>query len=270
MDRAVSDVSTASEPHVVELTWVFEPPDYIEQALDLPLDGCTVSIGNGSVTARIPSASFDANEKTEQQVDDAVRRWFMGVQLTKLHPFSLRGPGMARVFPDGRRHAYARISGIAAQAAVGQVDVRVMDAQGCVVRDTKQERLDRMKSFGDRCAALGGDPVLDAMVRSFNASMSDPANALVHLYEVRDAIRDRFKPQRVVDALGLAVDHWDRMQELCCSLPLQQGRHRGLFPNALRPATDGELQEARSIALNMIERYMDYLEAERCGGASPP
>lgn len=53
---------------------------------------------------------------------------------------------------------------------------------------------------------------------------------------------------------------WRRLGQLCNGEPLRQGRHNGVHGTALRDATDAELVEARSIALEMINAYLQILE----------
>jgi hypothetical protein len=88
----------------------------------------------------------------------------------------------------------------------------------------------------------------------------NPDNELVYLYEIRDALGARFGDEmKTRAALGVSGADWKRLGGLCNDEPLRQGRHRGKKGTALRDATHGELEEARTIARSMIEKYLRWL-----------
>jgi hypothetical protein len=95
-------------------------------------------------------------------------------------------------------------------------------------------------------------------------SVRDPANALVHLYEIRDALSKHFGNDTAArKALGISINKWERLGILANDPSLKQGRHRGGSLGALRDATVKELGEARRIARSLIEGYLEYLERLR-------
>jgi len=123
------------------------------------------------------------------------------------------------------------------------------------------------RSFLDRfhiAELVSGSPTTDAVVkgllRSYSTALRDPANEFIHLYEIRDALAHRFgSAAKARSALGLKRRGWDRLGKLANDLPIKQGRHRGQSSGSLRDATETELQEARSIARNMIRQFLAYL-----------
>jgi len=99
------------------------------------------------------------------------------------------------------------------------------------------------------------------MLRSYDASVRDPNNELVHLYEIRDALSAKFGGENSArTALAITSTQWSRLGQLCNQEPLRQGRHRGKTGEALRDANEGELAEARGIARAMIEAYLQHLD----------
>jgi hypothetical protein len=81
----------------------------------------------------------------------------------------------------------------------------------------------------------------------------DPANELVHLYEIRDALSEKFGSQsKARRELVITREQWNGLGALADRAPLREGRHRGKHPGRLRDATSEELNEARSIAKSMI------------------
>ena len=99
------------------------------------------------------------------------------------------------------------------------------------------------------------------MLASYSASTTDANNELVHLYEIRDSLSAAFDGKaKVLATLNITTDGWGRLGQLCCHEPLRQGRHRGENFKSLRDATEPELSEAREIAREMIEAYLQFLE----------
>ena len=101
------------------------------------------------------------------------------------------------------------------------------------------------------------------MLKSYNASVNDPNNELVHLYEIRETLSKKFGGETVTrEALGISRNEWSRLGQLANKEPLKQGRHRGKDVGQLRDATEGELKEARTIARALIEAYLKYLDRQ--------
>ena len=83
------------------------------------------------------------------------------------------------------------------------------------------------------------------------ASVRDPANELVYLYEIRDALSVKFGSDRGARiALAITSSQWSRLGQLCNDEPLRQGRHRGKTRVALRDASEDELFEALRLVGN--------------------
>jgi hypothetical protein len=146
--------------------------------------------------------------------------------------------------------------------SVGTVDLVVHDKDGNVVSDTRKERLDKQHRF----AALvdkhrTNDATLDQILKSYQQSVKDPQHELVHLYEIRDALSNRFGSNPDArKALGISKDEWTEIGKLANILPLNQGRHRGKSVGNLRDAKPVELEMARKLVVHLIDKYMDFLE----------
>jgi hypothetical protein len=106
------------------------------------------------------------------------------------------------------------------------------------------------------------DSTAEAVLRSYGAAVNDPANELIHLYEVREALKKKLG-KRACKELKITDTQWSRLGRLANDLPLRQGRHRGKLHAELRNATPDELRQARGIAQKMIVEYLKYLES--CG-----
>ena len=146
------------------------------------------------------------------------------------------------------------------RVSAGSVDTQVTDQHGNVVSDSRQDRIDRKRSLADLVSTHSGDGLLNALLASYQNSVRDPDNELVHLYEIRDALSTRFGGKEGMrTALAVSPSDWSRLGQLCNDEPLRQGRHRGRKGAALRDATHSELEEARTIARSMIEKYLQSL-----------
>jgi hypothetical protein len=93
------------------------------------------------------------------------------------------------------------------------------------------------------------------MLDSYDRSLKDISNALVHLYEVRDAMASEFGGEKkACKRLGIKPADWDTLGRLANHEPISEGRHRGKQPPSRNAAPD-ELKEARTIAKIIIESY---------------
>jgi hypothetical protein len=165
--------------------------------------------------------------------------------------------------PDGRKD-YLMGGETGRFACSGSTaDFRVTDRNGNIFNDSKRDRIEKKKSFAELVASHHAtDTLLASLLQSYNASVRDPNNELVHLYEIRDALSTKFRGENATrKALSMSASRWSRFGQLCNDEPLRQGRHRGKTGGVLRDATEDELTEARGIAQAMIDGYLQYLEA---------
>jgi len=253
----------ASSAHAeVLLEWSYSPRDFLESEIEISRSDYTIDIAAGSVSARLPTAVFDADENVRQRLHDDLFDRMQGIQLLTRKPFELSRPRLTRIAPDGRRQIFVELEGATIRLSGAPVDMTVTDASGKVVRDTKQERIKKRRELGDLVAKYSSrDNLLKSMLTSYKASTCDANNELVHLYEIRDSLSTAFKGEtKARTTLDVSQGNWSRLGQLCNDEPLRQGRHRGKKLGALRDATEAELSEAREISLQMIEAYLRFRE----------
>jgi hypothetical protein len=255
-------MNTSPAQTEVLLEWTYSPRDFFESPIEIPRLDYTVDIGSGSISARLAASAFDADTEIKQRLHDALFNQMRGIQLLSRKQFQLSRPRLTRIEPDGRRHIFMEPEGAVLTLIGGLVDFTVTDASGRVVRDTKQERIERKRELAKLVAKYGStDEVLRAMLESHATSTSDPNNELVHLYEIREALSSALgSDAQARAALGISRTRWSRLGQLCNDEPLRQGRHRGKDIGALREATESELSEARDIAQQIIEVYLAFRE----------
>ena len=246
----------------VLLEWTYSPRDFFESPIEIARSDYTVDIGSGSISARLPASAFDVDTEIKKRLHDALFDRMRGIQLLTRKQFQLSKPRLTRIEPDGRRHIFMELEGAVLTLSGGLVDFTVTDAGGKIIRDTKQERLERKRELAELVAKYSStDKVLRAMLESYATSTSDPNNELVHLYEIREALSSAFGGDaKARSALGVTRTNWSRLGQLCNDEPLRQGRHRGKDIGALREATESELSEARDVAREIIEAYLAFRE----------
>lgn len=248
---------------VYVLEWSFTPPDYFEAPISIERDDYSMEISNGRVVARVPEEYYDSDHETRDQLHAELEARFLGMLVLTHIPYKLSQPSVDRLLPDGRKHHYLFAKGILTPAPiVGRPDIIVRDKDGNVIADSRKERIEKKKSIAELAAKhRTSNPVVVAILTSYQASVADPENELVHLYEIRDALSTEFGGEQTTrDILGIDKKEWNRFGYLANRAPIKQGRHRGRNVGALRDATHGELWEAREFCQKLIFSCLDYLE----------
>jgi len=246
----------------IRIEWTFSPPDFFEDRWLIACDGVEIDIQEGRVTATLDGGQYDSDEGVLDRLDHYIGGLFEGWQLENHTGFSL-SPGVRQPKHFDRcRHVTVSDDGHGAEA----VDIKGIDRQGSVVKDTRAERIDRQRQFAKAVAERKGlDAVLDAMLASYSKAVDHPDHELLHLYEVRDALATKFGGENeACRILSVHSAKWERLGRLANG-PLREGRHGGRHLLSLRSATSAELAEAGAIAKQMIVAYMDYLRKCRSG-----
>jgi hypothetical protein len=248
---------------IVVLEWKFSPPDYFEEPIHVKRDDYVMTISNGTVEARIKPELYDKDQSMRDRLHSSLNDRFLGVQLLSHKPYELSKASMYRLHPDGRKDITIFPEPIVIRVSTGEPDIIVKDKDGNVISDSRQERIQKKQELAELVEKYRQrDPFVAAILRSYNEAVDDRDNELVHLYEIRDAIAKHFGGESAAESvLGITGTQWSRLGKLANDEPLKQGRHRGKNPGVLRDATEGELREARSIARNLIEAYLNYLES---------
>lgn len=252
-------MSAAQETEVV-LEWVYWPPSFFESSNEIAGSDYALGPESACISTRMRAAEFDAHPSTVQRLHTSLVSRMRGIQLTNRKPFQLQKPRLIRIGPDGKRHIFVELESATLTVSSGNVDVTVTDASGNVIQDSKRKRFDITRVLADLVQRYApGDHLLGALLNSWDQSISDPDNELVHLYEIRDSLAKAFSGEQQARAkLNISDKKWKRLGRLCNDEPLLQGRHRGRKFENLRDATDAELTEARNIARELIEAYLHF------------
>jgi hypothetical protein len=248
---------------IVILEWKFSPPDYFEEPICIKRDDYVMTIGSGTVETRIRHEMYDKDQSMRDRLHSMLNDRFLAVQLLSHKPYELSKSSMYRLHPDGRKDITIFPESCVMTMTMGEADIILTDKDGNIISNSKKERIQKKRELADLVEKYRGkDPFLASLLNSYNEAVNDHDNELVHLYEIRDAIAEKFGGEPGArSTLGIAGTQWSRLGKLANDDPLKQGRHRGKNPGILRDATEGELKEARGIARNLVEAYLDYLES---------
>jgi hypothetical protein len=246
---------------VVVLEWTFAPADYFEQTIEVRRDDYILRIESGKAEAKVNPSAYDANPNYRLALHEALNHRFLAVQVLTHQSYDLSAPSMYRLHPDGRKDktmfadtGYYKTTGF-------DVDFLVKDKDGNALTDTKKDRIEKKEYIANLAEKYHNtDKTLDALLNSYAAAVRDPDNELVHLYEIQEAVTAKFGGEMAARAaLDVSKTKWSRFGKLANNEPLKQGRHRGKKVGTLRDATEGELNEARSIARLIVESYLTWL-----------
>jgi len=214
-----------------QLEWKYSPKEYFEEPISLSFDGGNIEINEGTVLAVIDLAVYQSNEAIRDELTRKIESRFHAVQLMTHKGYDLTNASRTDIREDGTRHHYLEVQSIAMTVTMGTPDMVLTDKNGKVVSDTKRERLDKQEWYASLVNKHGSsDSTLKHMLESYKASVSDPGNELVHLYEIRDSLAERFgSKKRAVNQLSITSQQWDEIGELANFRPLKQGRHRNIW-----------------------------------------
>lgn len=246
----------------IQLEWKYSPENYLEESISILFEGGCLDICNGIALAAIDPLIFQNIETLQGDLSRTIESRFSAVQIMTHKDYELSKPSRTDIQEDGRKHHHLSIKSTVSKMRFQPADLIVKDKDGNIVSDTKKERLDKQKWFASMLEAYRyTDITLDQMLKSYKMSVKDPGNELVRLYEIRDSLSKKFGSKKIsIAELNITNNEWDDIGELSNNRPLNQGRHRGKSVGLLRDAESTELNTARELASNLIEKYLMYLE----------
>jgi hypothetical protein len=242
------------------LDWTYQPTTYFEAPYSHSTSDYTIAVADGKVTVTLAAPQDPVRTDILRAVESQVGAIFAGRQLQTHQPYKLAGPATCQQHANGHKDVAISL-GVSAVVVVGEkVDLVMRGASGEIIQDTRAESIAEDARFLDSLTQKSPDPLLQSLLRSYSAAVNDPANELVHLYEIRDARVKRFGNETAARSqLSISKTQWQRLGFLANDAPLQQGRHRGKSTRGTRAATQAELDEVRRIVRGWIEKYLRSL-----------
>ena len=243
-----------------ELNWQYSPPDFFEAQYRSQTDDYTLVADGGTVLVTLLTLSDPIDAGLHKRITQDVERVFRLQQVSVHRPFTLNAASVYQHHSDGTKAISVSAQGGEVLCAVGKGDFNIRNASGAIVQDTKAEGIAAHTEFIDSLIPkLARSATLNALLESYNAAVSHPANELVRLFEIREKLSEHYGGDDAMRRrLGISEKHWKRFGSLTNDLPLKEGRHCGKHSN-LRHATAVELDDARRIARGWIKTFADQL-----------
>jgi hypothetical protein len=249
----------------IVLEWMYKPENYVEEPCQIQGVDYVIDIGNGKAKVILDSKheNYDSRRIITKQILSDIAIVLSSIEVITHKPYKLYKSLEVKCNSDGTRDLIISSLHIVSRASVS-LDVLIKQ-NGVVIHDSRQERLDEMRKFIELNRKHIADPTLKAIMQSHHTAFNDPDNEFLHLYEIRDALINRFSSKKnALKKLKISDSEWGKLGDLANTEnhPVKQSRHRGKFVGELREATMEELTEARRIAAAMIKSYLDYLEEQ--------
>lgn len=250
--------------NTVVIEWAYSPSDFLEDIPSLTLGDHTVAFNGGAALVTLPLTAYQDNNTVREQLTAALQDVFEAVQAVRSEPYTLKGPSVICTDSEGRRGVTIVAESAVARTTAFPPDILIHDAAGNVIMDTKQERHDRIRRMAELAQKhRQTDAPARAILSSYGAARRDPANALVHLYEIREALATHFGGEKAaLTSLRVSRAKWKQFGALANDEPVMQGRHRGTHVGALRSATAEELEFAQAFARELIYAYLESLAVQ--------
>lgn len=246
----------------IQLEWKYLPENYLEESISFTFKNCTLEIGSGIALAKVTPSLFHSDNSLRDTLTKKIQNRLAAIQMLSHKDYELSDATRMDIREDGSKNIYIELHSAVMTLSGGTLDLIHTDKHGNVITDTKRERLDRQNKIASLIEKYrGSDVVLDQMLKSYDKSVKDPDDELVHLYEIRDALSKKFRTDNnAIKQLDIKKDEWKQIGKFANVLPLNQGRHRGEHIGILRNAEQAELDHARTLVVNLIEKYLEYLE----------
>jgi hypothetical protein len=241
------------------IEWSYEPADFLERPLAVSCDGCTLEATAGRTVAKVSgNLTQERCDLWEGRLENEVRQRFTASQLVRPRPFTMQLKGSQQFRKDGTSTVMAALHGSYLIVQGNAPDVLIRAPDGTVIVDQQAARRKREERLAEALICHSDDPLLVSMVASFRASISDPTDSFVHLYEIKEQLLSRFG-KSFTHTLGVDDDDVRKYIHELSNAAIRQGRHRGKHAGKLRDATPEELRAAQDTALRLIEGYLQHV-----------
>lgn len=243
----------------VELKWSFNPPSFFTEDSEVSTDQFTVCITAGTAYARCSGELYDADPGIRQSMEEAVVARLRARLMFTNSCYELSGATITRFHSDDRKGVILEVKPGELKIVPQTLGIRLGQGQGRVV-DSIQEQARKENEVSELIWRHWTDSTLQLLLDAIDRANRNPSTALVHFYEVREALAVRFGGEKTAKKeIGMAGS-WSELGRLCNKVPVLQGRHSG-SATELRDATLGELDKAKRIARDMVDGYLQHLEA---------
>jgi hypothetical protein len=239
-----------------ELAWTYEPTDFLESPAYVVFAHGELHADEGKANYTLSTPTDPLPAELRNAIVEEVRYFFDAARFVKHIDVKLSEPSEVQYDEKGGRSVSAALMGQGLTLRGGLVSV-LIEGPGEIVRDSRVDRIQSEMAFiGAVTPKMAHSEPLRRMLQSYGQAVRDPANELVHLYEVTDAITKYFDGgANTLKALPAVRGPLKALGQLSNNPEIRQGRHRGRRIGPLRDATDSELADARLNVRKMIEAF---------------
>jgi hypothetical protein len=243
------------------LEWSYAPTDAFEAPYTFTSQDFELYINNGVASITFNQARQQLNETERLTFENIVRIAIRGIQAVTHKYIELSGSILHQYDSGGKQHTFIGCKAAIASSSATIEDIIIHDQDGNITYDSRAEQIQKNHEFVTNVLSHAPqDGLLCLLLNSYSASINDPSNEFLYLFEIRDALSTHFgSKKKTKEALGISENLWNRLGNLANHEPLEQSRHRGLHTSGMRCATLEESAEARQIARQMIESYVAYM-----------
>ena len=255
-------MSNSNEEQII-LKWKFNPPDFFEALYTSEEEDFKIEIDNGSINAKMSSFFYESQPDVRMEIYEKINDIFLGAQVVNFKPFSITNSTMHRFHSKGQKGTTIFLEPLVLNVNLSEfVDIKITDKNGNIVGNAKSDRIKSIKNITKLTIKFGRtDFIAASILKSFNNAVNDPANELVHLFEILESLRCRFEnDKKIREDLDVSNNSIRDLHRLANDNCIKQGRHRGQNPSNLRSANSSEIRKARDIARKLIISYLEYLE----------
>lgn len=250
----------------ITIEWTYITIDYFEAPFTIKNNGYSIKIDEGKIKAKIDPGLYEKDNKIIESIQNRLNNIFLSVLVISHKPYSLSKSKVAISKMEGGNLISLKANICGHVKVSDHVNIIIKDKTGNIVLDSRQERIEKEQEFVKLALKyIEVDPIVKVLFQSYQASVKDPDNELIHLYEIRETIKKSLgnDEKQAIKMLNISTNKWKRLGILANNEPLKQGRHRGKNPGELREATSSELAEVRTIAREMIYSYLLTLENKK-------
>jgi len=244
----------------VKYEWSYTPRTAIKNILKIDSEYGEIIFRNGIVSVEIETSNCKWNESLK--LDLKVRSIAGSASLIEHKEIVLDGPCRSDTKKDGAKHYILNVHNCIIRTSSESVELVAYDQNGNEISNPRKTIEKKIFTLALLFEKYRTDNFFKQMYNSYQQSITDSKNELIHLYEIRETICLIFNgKENSIKALNISKSQWDILGILANTEPLLEGRHRGkVMPGMKRQANTQELTDARQCALEMIEKYLNYLE----------
>jgi hypothetical protein len=245
------------------ISWEYSPRDFFETIYQLDNPNYNLVFENGIACANLYEPYEELPIPFQKEIKEKVLHILKAQMLIKHKYYEIGEQKITQHYDNGRvlnSYTVALEPGVY-ELKGSPVEFMIKDASGRIIKDSRSDRIAEEKEFIQILASAKKHELLDRMVNSYSAAISDPQNELIHLYEIIESLNRHFgHKNETIRQIGFSDKKIKRLHKLCNAEPLQEGRHRGKT-QTLRNATEDELSEARKIARDLIHSFASKISS---------